>query len=216
MQGQTHHKAQAGSAQAGPPGARQGPELMVGLGGQAALQGAGHEGTEQDGTGLGGTVRSRAPRGHKDQDQQTQPRALGGEVGTRVAQELQLNLGSLSTPALCLPLGAYQGHLLCLLPAPDGPAWASRRKSKPLWSCETMQMCLIQAGSPAWRPRRPGFRQDSLASQGSSQALTPITQKPWALTLSMKANDCLSPRVSAQGTHLQPEPFNTLHLVSCP
>lgn len=78
----THHEAQAGSARAGPPGAPAGtradggPGRAGGLGGGRVTRGPSQTGQgweEPHGKG------SMAPRGHKDQDQQTQPRALGGE-----------------------------------------------------------------------------------------------------------------------------------------
>lgn len=82
----TPHEAQAGSAQAGPPGAPAGtrtsgqPGRAGGLAGGQVTRGPSKTGQGQEEPhGKGST----APRGHKDQDQQTQPRALGGESGHR-------------------------------------------------------------------------------------------------------------------------------------
>ena len=126
----TPHKAQAGSAQAGPPGAPAGtradgrPGRAGGLAGGQVTRGPSKTGQGQEEPhGKGST----APCGHKDEDQQTQPRAMGGESDTGAAHELQLNLGSLIPPLLCLQLVLISGHLLLLPPlTPDGPAcWAS-------------------------------------------------------------------------------------------
>ena len=55
------------------------------------------------------------------------------------------------------------------------------------------------------------------ASQGSSQALSPITQKPWALTFPVKVRESLSPWVSAQeDLACQPEAPQLCCPVSCP
>lgn len=61
--------------------------------------------------------------------------------------------------------------------------------------------------------RRPpqGWAGRPYASQGSSQALSPITQKPWALTLPLKAKDSLSPQGTVhRGTYTPAQAPSTL------
>lgn len=143
-----------------------------------------------------------------------------GRVDTRVAQELQLNLGSLNPPCSafhwCLSGGTFSCCLLQhLMDLPAGPL---ERKSKPLWSWETMQTCLIQAEAPAWRRGPPGLGRTALRLSGLLPSPHPHhseTLGPY--TFYEGERQPQPPRVSAQGTqHASPSPLNTVVLFHVP
>lgn len=127
----TRHKAQAGSAQAGQPGAQAEGPGGAGLpaAGTTGGLGAAHTGTKQDGTGLGRSHVGRGAWHPRRQDQMGRHSHGAGEgSGGQVANELKLETATPlnPTPSAFSTGGGGSRHLLLPVPHSNTPATVCR------------------------------------------------------------------------------------------